>query len=144
MPRPRIYTDEQMIAALQDCKGMVYIAAKRIGCEADTIYKRSRSSARVRNAMAKERGEFVDMAELKLFQAVENGEPWAITMALRCLGKDRGYFTKEQVDHGEHHPVRLEIIEEIVDAPDLPDGEPSTERSQINGQYPFDGAHPPR
>ena len=32
------YTQAQVIAALRETKGMVYLAAKRLGCEAQTIY----------------------------------------------------------------------------------------------------------
>ena len=32
------YTQAQVIDALHETKGMVYLAAKRLGCEAQTIY----------------------------------------------------------------------------------------------------------
>ena len=32
------YTQQQIIEALRETKGMVYLAAKRLGCEAQTIY----------------------------------------------------------------------------------------------------------
>jgi hypothetical protein len=37
------------------------------------------------------RGELLDVAEVKLWQAVQEGQHWAICFALRTLGKERGY-----------------------------------------------------
>jgi hypothetical protein len=54
-------------------------------------------------AQAKEnaRTEFLDLAELKLWQAVQRGEAWAIAFALRTLGRTRGY--------GEHLDLNVSI-----------------------------------
>jgi hypothetical protein len=113
MARPRKYTNEQMIAALKETKGMVYLAAERMGCDPSTIFDRARISPVVRKAIGTERGKVVDTSELKLFQAIMRDEPWAITLALKTIGKDRGYVERQEHDHtGE---LQLEIIEEIID-----------------------------
>lgn len=114
MGAPRKYSDEQMIAALRETKGMVYLAAERIGCEADTIYLRAKVSPEVAEVMKHERGKVIDVAEMKLYTAIMNAEPWAIQMALRCLGKDRGYFEKQEIDSTNRNI--LNVTEEIVDA----------------------------
>jgi hypothetical protein len=113
MPRPLKYSDAQMIEALLATRGMVYLAAARIGCEADTIYLRAKRSPRVKEAMRRERGKVIDLAEQKLFDAISAGEPWAIQLALKTLGKDRGYVERQELAGG----VRLELVEEIVEAP---------------------------
>jgi hypothetical protein len=59
----------------------------------------------VRAVYEEARGRRVDVAELKLDQAVNNGEPWAITLTLTTLGKDRGYHPKIQHDHD--HSVKV-------------------------------------
>lgn len=44
------FTQAQVIDALRETKGMVYLAAKRLGCEAQTIYNyRDRYPAIVHN-----------------------------------------------------------------------------------------------
>ena len=91
MARPQQYTDEEIAAALKETKGMVFLAAQKIGCHADTIYERSKSSEIIRYAMLMERGRVVDAAELKLQAAVMNGEAWAIRLTLQSLGRSRGY-----------------------------------------------------
>ncbi len=98
MAGKRKYTDEQIVAALKECKGMIYLAADRVGCHADTIYARAKQSAAIRKCMRAERGRVIDTSELKLYQAIMNGEPWAIQMALKTIGKDRGYVEQKNVE----------------------------------------------
>ena len=96
MPR---YTTDQIIFALEKVNGMVYLAAKTLGCSVNTIYKRRDKSKRVREAIGQSRGEVVDLAEQKLLAAVIAGEPWAIALVLKTLGKERGYVERQQIDH---------------------------------------------
>lgn len=98
------YTAAQVIAALHATKGMVFLAAKRLGCDYDTVLNYCKRYPTVQAAKDAERGEMVDTAELKLWQAIQNGQPWAIALALRMLGKERGYMEKAQLDiEGDVH-----------------------------------------
>ncbi len=97
MPRPTKYSAEEIITALKAKKGMVYLAAAMIGCEADTIYYRAKRNKAIAAVMRSERGKVVDTGELKLFAAMKKGAPWAVTFALRTLGKDRGYVERQEV-----------------------------------------------
>jgi hypothetical protein len=100
------YTTEQIVAALKDSKGAVYVAAERLGCDPDTIYRRVRRSKLVARVLETERGKVIDSAELKLYTAVLNGEPWAIAMVLKTIGKDRGYYERTEHSGREDEPVR--------------------------------------
>jgi hypothetical protein len=111
--RPRTYTNEQFIDALTQCKGLVYLAAKRLGADPGTLYRRAKKSPVVAEAIKHQRGEMIDTAELSLYNAVLRGEPWAVCLILKTLGKDRGYV--EAIEGGDKPlVVRLEIVEEIV------------------------------
>jgi len=70
---------------------MAFLAAQRLGCSHNTILAWIRRSALVDTVVKEERGRFVDVSELKLYEAVHNREPWAVALVLRTLGKDRGY-----------------------------------------------------
>src|SRR5262245_36046207 len=98
MARPQKYTDEQIVAALIEKKGMVYLAAASVGCDADTIHRRAKASAKVRQTLAEERGKVVDAAESRLIAAVEKGEAWAIQLTLKTIGKERGYVERAEHD----------------------------------------------
>lgn len=111
MGLPR-YTNEQIMEALAATKGLVYLAAKRLGCKPDTIYARVRTSPDVAACLKQQRGEIVDTGELSLYNAVLKGESWAVQFVLKTLGKDRGYVerTEQQVTGG----LVMEIVEEVA------------------------------
>ena len=92
------YTQQQVIDALRDTKGMIYLAAKRLGCEAKTIYNYRDRYPAVRAEMEQQDGEVDDAAEMKLYQAIIAGEPWAVQFRLRTKGKGRGYVERVQQD----------------------------------------------
>jgi hypothetical protein len=95
---PEKYTKEQMIAMARECKGMAYVMARRLGCSPKTVYNYRDRYPEVAEAMEDEDGMVDDIAELKLFEAIKNGEAWAIRFRLKHKGHGRGYCEKQQVD----------------------------------------------
>ena len=93
------YTTQQIIDALKESKGMVYVAARRLNCDPTTVYNYAKRYATVQAAIESERGHFVDTAELALNRAVLAGEGWAVCFALKTLGKERGYVERRQIEH---------------------------------------------
>lgn len=122
MARPRRYTDEQIVAALAEKRGAVYLAAEVVGCDADTIYHRAKTSKAVAAAIAHQRGKLVDTAETKLADAIDDGQAWAISLCLKTLGKDRGFYEKSEVQ--QTGSLKMELVEEIIDADGPQDGPP--------------------
>lgn len=112
MARPKVYSDDQIIAALAKYKGLVYLAAKCLDCKPDTIRERGKVSPDVRDAIRVHRGRMVDVAEQKLMRAVERGEAWAISMVLKTLGKRRGYVERKEYTGARGGPIRQ--VREIV------------------------------
>lgn len=103
------YTAEQMIAALQETKGMVFLAAKRLGCSYQTVLNYCERHPTVQAARSAERGEMVDTAELKLWQAIQDREAWAIAMTLKTIGKDRGYVERTEQTGKDGAPLVTEV-----------------------------------
>jgi hypothetical protein len=96
MRKPR-FTVAQVAAALVKSHGLVYLTAKRLRCDAETIRnycKRHPSLQATKEAL---RGEMVDLAEQKLLESIQQGEAWGITLCLKTLGKDRGYVEQQKV-----------------------------------------------
>lgn len=91
MAKKNTFSDRQILDALRKSRGLVFVAARRIGCSPDTIYIRSKKSAKVAAEMARQRGLLIDLAESKLIRAVKAGEQWAVNTVLNNLAKDRGY-----------------------------------------------------
>ena len=85
------YTAQQVIDALHATRGLVYLAAQRLGCDPDTIMNYCKRYPTVEQAKHDARGALLDMAEAKLFLAVQRDEAWAITFCLKTIGRSRGY-----------------------------------------------------
>lgn len=89
----------QIIAALKETQGMVYLAAKKLGCDHKTVSNYAKRYPSVQQVIDAERGQFVDTCELALNRAVLAGEGWAVCFALKTLGKERGYVERRQIEH---------------------------------------------
>ena len=102
-------TNTRMLEAVKKNGGAVYLAARELGCAPNTIYNRMEKTPALKQAVEDARGEVVDYAEQKLRLAILNGEPWAIAMALKTIGKSRGYVERQEVTSAEggHIVVRL-------------------------------------
>ena len=104
------YTQKEIIDALRETKGMVYLAAKRLGCEAQTIYNYRDRYPAVRAEMEQQDGEVDDAAEMVLYKAIMAGEPWAVQFRLRTKGKGRGYVERVQQDINATIDGELRVI----------------------------------
>jgi hypothetical protein len=91
------YTAKQVAAALVETKGMLFVAAQRLGCDPQTIRNYCKRYPTVQAARDAQRGIMVDTAELKLWQSIQNGEAWGIAFCLKTLGKDRGYVEQQKI-----------------------------------------------
>lgn len=87
---------------------MVYLAAKNLGCSHTTVYNYIERYASVRHEHEYQRGELLDIAEVKLREAVISGQQWALQFALRLLGKGRGYAQRQEITGAEGGPIVME------------------------------------
>lgn len=88
-------TDDQIIRAMIDNKGLVTLAARKLNCTPQALSERIKSIASVQQIVDANREELVDLAEAKLRAAMLNGEPWAISFVLKTLGGRRGYDERQ-------------------------------------------------
>ena len=115
------YTVDQMIEALRATKGMVYLAAKRLGCSHTTVYTYLDRHPTVRRAKEAEDGNFGDMCELKLFDAANRGESWAVQFALRTKFKQRGYIERQEITGADGDPVAIKAYTVLANPSDWDD-----------------------
>jgi hypothetical protein len=93
------YTTEQVITAIKETKGMLTIAAERLKCHPETVRTYVNRYPTVKAALQEQREGVLDVAELALMRAVQNGESWAVTFCLATIGRQRGYIKKEEIEH---------------------------------------------
>ncbi len=90
---------ERIIECLRETNGLVSLAAKRVPCSITTINTRRKNVQAVEQVVRECRDELVDYGELALRKAVIGGEPWAVGLVLKTLGRDRGYVERTELEH---------------------------------------------
>lgn len=103
------FSNAQIIDAVKAMNGMVYLAARQLGCTPQAIYKRMAKSQVLKQAVDDSRGELIDISEQKLRRAVLNNEPWAIALVLKTIGKHRGYVERQEVTGADGGAINVII-----------------------------------
>ena len=106
------FSTEDIEKALQKHFGYVHLAADSLGCSAKTIYNRLNDVAYLQETLDHIRGKELDQTELKLHQAIMNGEAWAIKFKLQFQGAQRGYVQRNEVTGADSEPITF-IIKRI-------------------------------
>jgi hypothetical protein len=97
--QPR-YTAEQVIAALIKTKGLISYTANVLGCSVRTVSYYIERYPTVKAARDEARDQVGDLAELRLFTAIDRGESWAIQFFMRTQLRHRSYgdLTRQEID----------------------------------------------
>jgi transposase len=105
MARTETIDHKKLIASILKNNGIVSAIAKEFGVTAFTIYQYRNKYASVAKALEEARynldSTLLDGAELKLNEAIRNGEAWAIRYVLKTKGTERGYIetTRQELEH---------------------------------------------
>lgn len=96
--RDQHLTKDELAQALIDHHGLVSVAAKALGAHRDTVYKAMKRWPTLQLVRAAAAEDVNDVAEQRLFQAIERGDPWAVQFYLKTKGKARGYVERSELD----------------------------------------------
>lgn len=110
MKTPR-YTKDQIATALTRTKGMITLAAQSLGCDPTTVRNYLARYPELQTVLSDERERMTDMTELKLYEAIQNREGWAITLYLKTQGKSRGYVERQEITGADSGPIMIEAID---------------------------------
>ena len=101
-------TDEEVMEALLLCRGVISDTARMLGLASSSSLRVRIKKDEVLNATCEEaRSEMKDLAENKLFQAIDNGEKWAILFYLKSIGRDRGYNEIKDINMMGNHTIEF-------------------------------------
>ena len=103
------YTVEQIITALRNTKGLVSLAAKQLGCNHQTITNYRAKHPEIAAVFDEQRTALVDVAELSLYNAIQKGEPWAVALLLKTIGKSRGYGERQEVTGANGDALEIKV-----------------------------------
>lgn len=99
-----------MIDELTRTKGMVYVTAESLGCTPQTVYNYVKEYPAVAAAKELAEGRVIDLAELGLYKAILNNEPWALQFMLKTKGKVRGYVDRTELTGAEGGAVTIKVV----------------------------------
>jgi hypothetical protein len=103
--------NNKIAEALRKTHGNFMLAARMLGCSRQTIWLRVQKSEDLQKVVDDERAGFIDLGEGALYNAVLNGESWAVQFLLKNLGKDRGYVEKQQHEIGGNgKPITVKVV----------------------------------
>ena len=113
MGGPRLKQSE-VFSALTACTGNVAAAATRLGCTRWGLNAFLERHPRLLQLCKDFRESMVDHAESQFNRAILNGAPWAVAMALKTIGKRRGYVERQEVEQ-ETRVTLAQPAEELTD-----------------------------
>jgi hypothetical protein len=102
------FTQEQVVSALQQSKGMVTVAARLLRCVPNTVQAYIDRYPAVAEAKRLEREGMLDVAELALLKAIQAGEGWAVCFTLKTIGKSRGYVERQEITGADGGAIAVE------------------------------------
>ncbi len=116
MARPRKYTDKKAAEALIQAHGFVSPAAESLGINRRTLERYIARSATLQKTLEDCRERALDIAELRLLQAINEKQAWAVCFFLKCRGKHRGYVERQELTGADGAPLQQDV--RIVELPD--------------------------
>ena len=105
-------TVDQVAQAIRETNGLLTVAAKRLGVTRGRVSQYIMETETCAEAASSAIEGVKDLAEAKLYNAVNNGAAWAICFFLKCRAKDRGYIERVEYDPARMSDEDLTIIRE--------------------------------
>ncbi len=89
--RPKKYTVEKVIRAIEGTGGLRTQIAENLGCTIATVISYIKDYPEIKKALDDEENKVLDMAEGALFSLIQAGDTSAIFYYLNNKGRKRGY-----------------------------------------------------
>ncbi|MGR3219495.1 MAG: helix-turn-helix domain-containing protein [Candidatus Anammoxibacter sp.] len=105
MPKKPKFTKEKVANALEKSKGFQSYAANLLKCTPRTIYNYMQKYPELQEVLNDALEERIDVAETKLDEAINKGEPWSIAFFLKTRAKHRGYVERQEVTGKDGTPL---------------------------------------
>lgn len=103
------YTLEELTKAAEEQFGLTSLMARQLNCSQNTVRNYVKRYPTLAQVVHDQREAMVDRAELGLRNAIINGEQWAIILALKTIGKDRGYVERQETTGKDGGPIVVRL-----------------------------------
>ena len=106
-------SNEELAELLKKAYGSISHVASAIGVSRQSLWSRVQRNAMLRQTIEEARETIVDLAERKLYKAVEAGMEWAVKRVLDSnRGVERGWRPPTQINFEGRHEVSLHRLDE--------------------------------
>ena len=119
-------TLEDLKKAIHESKGIVTAVCKKLDITRWAFYKRCQTNPELVRELAVAREELADVAELKLWEKLKEGDIRAILFTLKTIGKDRGFVERQEIEQNS-------TVTNIIEVPKLDAYEPTID--EIKDQH---------
>jgi len=103
------FTKDTIVQAIKDSYGITSRVAKRLGVDWHTADKYIKKYKDAQQAQSDEQNFVADLAEGKLFEAINRGEAWAIKFFLSMKGQSRGYISTPVIKLENEEPLNIQF-----------------------------------
>ena len=93
------FKPSQVAKAIRMANGLLSVAAHALGCSREAVRNYTERYPVCRKAVQEAREVVLDVAEGKLMEQIRNGNLSAIALALKTIGKARGYVERTEIEH---------------------------------------------
>ena len=87
-------TKEEVADAIRKARGKITLAGEMLGLSYNVIFRYMKMWPELKEVLREAKYRQLDVAEDKLFTAIDQGKAWGIMFYLKTQGKGRGYFEK--------------------------------------------------
>ena len=108
-------TAPTLLEQIKRLQGNISAIARAFGVDRSAVIKYIKKRPELETALKDCREALVDNAESALGVSVAAREPWAVCFTLKCLGKDRGYVERQEIDNRISGGLAVQFVEEIVE-----------------------------
>lgn len=115
--RRALVSQEEFLEAIINSRANIGYIAEQTGYTRETVRKRIRDEPVLNDAYSEVYESVMSLAEDRLFEAIDKGEPWAIKLYLTTKGAAKGYGLKMENTGG---PIIVFNWNEM-EAPAVPD-----------------------
>ena len=91
-------TFKQVSKAIEGSGGIISDIAEKCECDWHTAKTFIDKDEKLTRLLQNEKEGILDLGESRLYQAVDEGEPWAVQYLLTRLGKKRGFGEKQEIE----------------------------------------------
>ena len=116
------FSVDQVIEAVRHNRGILTLAARELGCTRQTIHNYANRYATIASEVTSQRESFLDLAETKLIEQVQNGNITAIIFTLKTIGKSRGYVERTEMTGSDGSPLLSTATRVVTIVKTYPDG----------------------